>query len=115
MEMGVVVETDRPVTHGKGLAAPVNNDDVAELTRLRGVVAELESQIAAFQQALVERDGMIKTLRGDLAAAEELLKTYSAAAEAKATSDEAVRLAAGPVATPTVGLPVVAPPWKAAG
>lgn len=126
LDLGVVIETDRPITHETALkatpATAAPPETTAELARLRGVVADLEGQKASLHAALVERDERLAVMTQDLAAAEEMLKGAAAASDVQTGADEQARLAAGPTQeltpTPKVktkkapDLPVVPAPWK---
>lgn len=110
LDLGVVVETERPVTHGTALhsaGAPGPIGDAAEVARLRGVVADYEGKLAALQTALAERDVRIVALTNDLAAAEDLVRSLSEAREVV----ESTGRDSGLVAVAAPGLPQVAPPW----
>jgi hypothetical protein len=115
LEMGVVVETERPVTvpsvHRGAAPVPAADPRDGEIVRLRAVIADYDGRIAALQMALVEREQTIKTLRTDLAAAEQLLgKVADAGDRIEAAGIEGGLRAV--VTDPTGTLPVAPAPWK---
>ena len=125
LELGVVVETNRPATHGTALAfgnkceIPSTKSEKgeaieAEVRHLRGVVADLEGKLATAREGLAARDAEIQRLRDELANAEELFRSQQAAAEVVHAATVQARLDAGPVPVPAPGrsnLPVATPPW----
>lgn len=113
LEMGVVVETERPATHGTRVKpSPATADDpVAEINRQRGVIAEYEGQLASAQEQLAAKEQLITRLQGDLAAAEEMIASLSTAREVVESSGSESGLVAVGVAPPE-NVPVAPAPWK---
>lgn len=114
LDLGVVAETQRPATHALAMAdLPTANrtteESAATTATLRSRIADLESQVAGFQEALVNRDERIRTLESDLAAAEEMLKTAGDIAVAQNEAKVQAGLVGGPSAK--AAMSVVPPPW----
>lgn len=119
LEMGKVVETDRPVTIQTALPptpVPVEPEAAAiENKQLRLEISKLESQVATLTAQINDQMATIGRLEADLAAAEQMLVSASTNGAASAEIDTAAESPDGArsmgLLAKTNGLPVKASPW----
>ena len=123
LEMGAVEWSPREATHKTNLTAKPKTDaeTTADNSRLRSLVADLESQLARWMSSSERKDQEIMRLNNELKETDRLLREATEALHMQKIGDHSAAMAAGPTpvlpsnptpANPMSGLPVMHAPWK---